>query len=104
LIDIQVHESKAMVIYAIMYGDCISFHRNSFSTTIYWGRHGEDAMICQDYEGTQGVNFKNVLSDKETWLEEGSTLHNFNQDFVDNDLINQVPMALREVSRLNNMY
>ena len=61
-------------------------------------------MICQDYEGTQGVNFKNVLSDKEAWLEEGSTLHNFNQDFVDNDLINQVPMALREVSRLNNMY
>lgn len=72
--DLQVHESKAMVIYAIKYGDC------------------------------KGVNFKNVSWNKETWPEEGSTLHNFNQEFVDNDLINQVPMALREVSRLNNMY
>ena len=51
LMDIQVHESEAMVIYAIMYGDCISSHRNSVSTTIYWECHGEDAMIFQDYEG-----------------------------------------------------
>ncbi len=51
---IQVHEPEAMVIYAIMYGDCISSHRNSVSTTIYWGCHGEDAMIFQDYEGMQG--------------------------------------------------